>query len=177
MEPGNTAKLPMIEPLAHNELTSPSPLSLSLHRNLSHTFPNEAQPYHRHKITTYSKVMYSLNTLLLSSTLVILKSMTSYSQTYPSKYTDHSPHIPPSCSHYLHYPTIYPLIRSYQQLNPHNTLLITCCTDHDPTASHISLLYTVVLIRVRIENELNSTSNIPFPSILICTRLQGFTYN
>jgi hypothetical protein len=38
---------------------------------------------------------------------------------------------------------------------------------------HISPLYTVVLIRARMENELNSTSNstsnLPFPSILNCT--------
>ena len=93
MEPGNTVQLPnrypLLESLAHNKLTSPSPPSLSLHRNLTLTSPNETQPYNRHIITFYSNVPNSVNTLLLSSTLVILKSMTTYSQIYP-KYTDHS---------------------------------------------------------------------------------------
>ena len=138
MEPGSTVKIPnrypLIEPLAHNKLTSPSPLSLSLHRNLTLPFPNEAQPYNCHIIITYSKSLNSLNTLLLSSTLVILKSMTTYSQIYP-KYTDHSPHTSPSFSNYLYYPMLYPLIRSSQQLNHHNTLFIPYCIDHDSTAS------------------------------------------
>jgi hypothetical protein len=143
-EPENTAQLPnrypLIEPLAHIKLTPPSPPSLSLYRNLTLTFPNEAQPYNRHIITSYSNVPNSGNTLLLSSTLVILKSMTMYSQIYP-KYTDHSPHTPPSCSNYLYYPMLYPLIKSYQQLNPHNTLFNTYGIDHDSTASPHSTIY------------------------------------
>ena len=75
--------------------------------------------------------------LLLSSTLVILKSTTTYPQIYP-KYTEHSSHIYPS-SIYLYYPMLYPLIRSSQQLNSHNTLFISYCIDHDSTASSHNL--------------------------------------
>jgi hypothetical protein len=144
MEPGNAVKFPnrypIMEPLAHNKLTSPSPLSLSLHRYLTLTFPDEAQPYNRHIITTYSNLLCSLHTPLLSSTSVISKAIITYSQIYPN-YTDHSPHTPPSCSNYPYYPMLYPLIRSYQQLNPHITLLITYCIDHNPTAFPHSTIY------------------------------------
>ena len=63
-----------------------------------------------------------------------------YSQIYP-KYTDHSPHTPPSCSNYLYYPMLYPLIKSYQQLNPHNILFNTYGIDQDSTASPHSTIY------------------------------------
>ena len=144
MEPGNAVKLPnrypIMEPLAHNKLTSPSPLSLSFHRYLTLTFSDEAQPYNRHIITTYSNLLCSLHTRLLSSASVISKAITTYSQIYPN-YTDHSPHTPPSCSNYPYYPMLYPLIKSYHQLNPHNTLLITYCIDHNPTAFPHSTIY------------------------------------
>ena len=64
--------------------------------------------------------------------------MTTYPQIYP-KYTDHSPHTSPSFSIYLYYPMLYPLIRSSQQLNSHNTLFISYCIDHDSTASSHNL--------------------------------------
>ena len=136
MEPGNTVKIPnrypLIEPLAHNKLTSPSPLSLFLHRNLTLSFLNEAQNYNCPIIILYFKSLDSLNMLLLSSTLVIIKSTTTYPQIY-HKYTEHRSHISPS-SIYLYYPMLYPLIRSSQQLNSHNTLFISYCIDHDSTA-------------------------------------------